>query len=66
MVTSKCIRLAINNLKVHKNRYARGDVLPGNDCPFCPGFKGTELHLLFLGMAYERIRPDRLKNIEPR
>ena len=42
------VRLDISNLKVNKNRYSRGDVLPDNDCPFCPGFEDNELHLFFV------------------
>ena len=57
------VRLDISNLKVNKNRYSRGDVLPDNDCPFCPVFEDNELHLFFVCESYERLRPDKLKNI---
>ena len=60
------VTLGISNLKVHKNRYARGDILPDNDCPFCPEFEDNELHLFPVCKTYERIRPDKLKNIESR
>ena len=30
------IRLGISTLKVHKNRYAKSEVLMDNDCPFFP------------------------------
>ena len=42
-----CIRLGISNLKVHKNRYARSEVLMDNDCPFCPGMQDN-VHLFFV------------------
>ena len=58
------VRLDISNLKVNKNRYSRGDVLPDNDCPFCPVFEDNELHLFFVSKMYERIRPAKFKSIE--
>ena len=45
------VRMGISNLEVHKNRYGRDDVLPDNDCPFCPGFEDNELHLFFVYYA---------------
>ena len=58
------IRLGISNLKVHKNRYARSEVLMDNDCPFCPGMQDNELQLFFVCKKYEKIRPNMLKNSE--
>ena len=60
------VRSGISNPKVHYSRYASGDVLPDNDCPFCPEFEDNELHLFLVCKTYERIRPDKLKNIESR
>ena len=42
------IRLGISNLKVHKNRYPRSEVLMDNDCPLCPGLQDNELRVLFV------------------
>jgi len=59
------VRIRLSNPKVHKNRYARSEVLMDNDCPFCPGMQDNELHLFFVCKKYEKIRPNTLKNIEP-
>ena len=71
-IKQKCFRdclvrigLGISNLKVHKNRYARSDVLLDNYCPFYPGMQDNELYLFCVCKKFEKIRPNMLKNIEP-
>ena len=50
------VRLGIKILKVLKNLYVRDDVLPDNNCKFCPGFEDNERHLLFVCKTYVRIK----------
>ena len=61
-IKQKCFRdclvrisdwVLVISVKVHKNRYARSDVLL-NDCPFCPGMQGNELHLFFVCKKYKK------------
>ena len=55
------IRLGISNLKVHKNRYARSDVLLDNDCQICPGYAGQRTTLV---PCVQEIQEDKTEHAE--
>jgi hypothetical protein len=59
------MRFGISNLTTHKNRYVRPELVPNNDCPFCPGREETELHVFFVCPKYQSLRPNMWKNIDP-
>jgi hypothetical protein len=51
------IRLGISDLRTHKNRYAKPHQTPVLDCPFCPGSRDCEIHMIYVCFKFEGFRP---------